>query len=170
MTFGDVLYEFCAYRTRLKSFSMKRLQVRRIMRMLNFTSEVVRAVTMASDLPYVEEFYRKSNFKAFQKDTRMRLQNMVKVRIESHETTGKDFNAFILAHEKESNANKQAWQASSYLIKQLQLLHRMMFSNIRIHQKLLCFCRHKETRAALKEGLERAEKEYEMLMKLVLRH
>ena len=65
MTFGDVLYEFCAYRTRLRSFNTKRLQVRKVMRMLHYTSEVVRAVTMASDLPYVEEFYRKSNFKAF---------------------------------------------------------------------------------------------------------
>ena len=58
MTFGDVLYDFCKFRTILKSFTLRQLYKRKINRMLNFTSEIIKAVTYDEHLPYFEEFYR----------------------------------------------------------------------------------------------------------------
>ena len=58
MTFGDIVYEFCSFRKSLKTFNDKRLYQRKVRRMLNWTTEVVKAVSKDSKLPYVEEFWR----------------------------------------------------------------------------------------------------------------
>ena len=47
-TIGDAVYEFCSYRQRLKTFNKKRLQARKVRRMLNWTTEVVKAVSKES--------------------------------------------------------------------------------------------------------------------------
>ena len=66
LTYGNVLYDFCLYRMKLKFFHKKRLWIRKIHKLLNLTYEVVRAITKDDNLPYIEEFYREYNYKKYQ--------------------------------------------------------------------------------------------------------
>lgn len=76
-TYGDILYDFCLYRHRLKFFLTKRMQLRKINRLLNLTYEIVRAVTLKSDLEYTQEFYRELNYQKYQKHIRSHMQVMI---------------------------------------------------------------------------------------------
>ena len=44
LSYGNILYNFCAYRLQLKYFHKKRLWVRKIHHFLNLNYEVIRAV------------------------------------------------------------------------------------------------------------------------------
>lgn len=96
LTYGNVLYDFCLYRMKLKYFHQKRLWIRKIHRLLNMTYEVVRAITKDDKLPYIEEFYREYNYKKYQKQIRKKMQVMVAKEMKGKHTAGADFNAFIL--------------------------------------------------------------------------
>ena len=49
-TYGNILYDFCNYRRRLKEFHKKRLWIRKINHFLNFNYEIVRAVQKQNQL------------------------------------------------------------------------------------------------------------------------
>ena len=65
MTVGDIVYEFCKNRKSLKTFNNKRLYQRKVRRMINWTTEVVKAVSKESHLPFVEEFWRQAHYAEF---------------------------------------------------------------------------------------------------------
>ena len=52
-TYGNLLYEFCLYRSRLTIFNEKKLWIRKIKSLMNLTYEISRAITKDDSLPYI---------------------------------------------------------------------------------------------------------------------
>lgn len=65
VTYGNAIYDFCLFRSRIQQFRVKQSLLRKLNFMLGITFEVFRAVNKHSELPWMEEFYRESYYKAF---------------------------------------------------------------------------------------------------------
>lgn len=72
-SYGNILYDFCNYRLRLKFFHKKRLWLRKINHFLNFNYEIIRAVQKQNQLDQIQEFYREFNYKKFQAEIRKQM-------------------------------------------------------------------------------------------------
>ena len=69
-SYGDLLYEYCLFRNKLKQFMTKRLKERKVQRLVNLVSEVVRALTFREDMNVFEEFYHQYSYESFQRKLR----------------------------------------------------------------------------------------------------
>ena len=137
LTYGNVLYDFCQYRMKLKFFHKKRLWIRKIHKLLNLTYEVVRAITKDDHLPYIEEFYREYNYKKYQSQIRKNMKTMVAQEMKDKQTAGKDFNSFILQYKQDPKNKENQRQASEFLVKQVQLMHRVAILQLKVHHVMM---------------------------------
>ena len=58
---------------------------------------------------------------------------MVTCDIEDRSTGGKDFNAFLLAQKEEKKKKQASDSAIRFMIKQVQLMHRVALLRIKLH-------------------------------------
>ncbi len=62
LTYGDVLFDYCVCRQRIKFFKQNRINRIKIRTNLNMAYEVVKVTMKEEETNYVKEFYRLSNY------------------------------------------------------------------------------------------------------------
>ena len=76
-TYGNVLYEFCFYRRRLRDFHIRQLWKRKVFKFQRYIYDVSRCIARNDELPLNQEFYRIQNYRKFQKDTLKVVGNVI---------------------------------------------------------------------------------------------
>ena len=64
-SYGIVLYDFCHYRSCLKTFHKKHLWIRRVHSLGKLAYDIAKAYRKDTEMPLTQEFYREHNMKKY---------------------------------------------------------------------------------------------------------
>ena len=76
-SYGNVLYEFCYFRSGLKDFHKRCLWIRRVHSIGHMAYDVTKAFNRNASIPHSQEFYREYNYIKFQKAIMKKLDHMI---------------------------------------------------------------------------------------------
>lgn len=91
---------------------------------------------------------------------------MVTCDIEDRSTGGKDFNAFLLAQKEEKKKKQASDSAIRFMIKQVQLMHRVALLRIKLHYVITKGMRDQNMRQKYESSHKVAKKEYDEVMQV----
>ena len=105
----------------------------KIRTLLNFAFEVVKMTVHGEETNYVDEFYREFNYNEKEALIKSSFRTIVADDLGKKKNAGEDFNAFILQQREVTKERAAVREASEFIIRQLQLMHRISLLRLRLH-------------------------------------